>query len=60
MTGFLTAKMYWNFVYDILAGRSGLSRSTAQNIIVVLCAVTPPLVALFIWNITRRRQKPSA
>ena len=57
MSGFLTAKMYWNCVYDILAGPSGLSPVAAQDIIVGLCGVTPPLMALFVWRITRRKQE---
>jgi hypothetical protein len=60
MTGFLTAKVYWNFLFDILSGRVALSPTTAQNTIVVLCGVTPPLLAYFAWRSTRRKQEPSA
>jgi len=60
MTSFLTAKLYWNFVYDIVTGHALISTKATQDFIVGLCGVTPPLLAYFAWRTTRRKQEPSA
>jgi len=59
MTGFLTAKLYWNFVYDIVTSHALMSAKVAQGFMVGLCGITPPLLAYFAWRITGRKQQPS-
>jgi len=57
LTGFLTAKLYWNFGYDILLNTTKGKTSLAIGIIVVLCAITPPLLAAFAWSATQNTSK---
>jgi len=60
MTSFLTAKLYWNFVYDIVTGHALMSTAAVKALMVGLCGITPPLLAYFVWRSTTRKQKNSA
>jgi hypothetical protein len=57
LTGFLTAKLYWNFGYDILLNTTKGKTSLAIGITVALCAITPPLLAAFVWSATQNNPK---
>ena len=57
LTSFLTAKLYWNFGYDILVNVTKWKTSLAIGIIVALCAITPPLLAAFVWSATQGNPK---